>query len=336
MKPNTVIATVAMLVMIATQALADAPMLLNYQGRLTDPSGSPKNGTFSVQFCVYDALSGGNQVPPGTPWCETQSVLVTNGVFNVLLGSVTALPVDLFTGGPSDASGPLRFLQVAVDGETLTPRQRIVSAAYAINAKDDGDWTTADWGSGDVLFPSKLGTSVALGSRDSNNPMPTRISVLTSDIAFEAAIRKPTSPPNVAQAFHADLMKDTLNQGDVNQIALGFFANNDIGPPGGTDFRFYAAIQAVAENPNWSTHSAGIRFLTGDARTGSEAMRISGSGRIGIGTSTPRTTVDVANGDLYTSTAGNGVILKSPDGATCRRLGIDNAGSMTVTPIACP
>jgi len=46
---------------------------LNYQGRLTDPSGNPKNGTFMMQFAVYDAESGGNQLPSGTPWSETRT-----------------------------------------------------------------------------------------------------------------------------------------------------------------------------------------------------------------------------------------------------------------------
>lgn len=110
----------------------DVPMLLNYQGRLADPTGNPKDGTFSMQFAVYDAETLGNQLPSASPWNETQNVTVTNGVFNVLLGNVTALPTDLFAGGPSDASGPLRYLQVTVGGEVLAPRRRIASAAYAI------------------------------------------------------------------------------------------------------------------------------------------------------------------------------------------------------------
>ncbi|MBI1818051.1 MAG: hypothetical protein HYR72_23980 [Deltaproteobacteria bacterium] len=134
---------------LATCALpvaADVPNLLNYQGRLTDPAGAPKNGTFTMQFAVYDAESAGNQLPIGSAWAETQTVTVTNGVFNVLLGSVTALPANVFTGGPSDAAGPLRFLQVTVDGEALSPRRRIVSAAYAMSGGANGliYRTTAD------------------------------------------------------------------------------------------------------------------------------------------------------------------------------------------------
>jgi hypothetical protein len=118
---------------LAAPVKADAPMLLNFQGRLTDASGDPENGMFSMDFAVYDAVSGGNQLPTTTPWAETQNVTVTDGVFNVLLGSVTPLPSDLFQGGPSDSAGPLRFLQISVSGETLAPRRRIVSAAYAIH-----------------------------------------------------------------------------------------------------------------------------------------------------------------------------------------------------------
>lgn len=122
---------------------AQVPNLLNYQGRLSDSTGNPQNGAFTIQFAVYDAETGGNQLPSGTPWGETQSVTVTNGVFNVLLGSVTALPANLFNDGPSDASGPLRFLQVTVGGEVLSPRRRIASAAYAIQPSTSNTAGTA-------------------------------------------------------------------------------------------------------------------------------------------------------------------------------------------------
>jgi len=146
----------------AAPALADTPNLLNYQGRLTDPSGNPSNGTFSMTFAVYDADSGGNPLPAGTPWSETQNVTVSNGVFNVLLGSVTALPTTLFQGGfgPSDSSGPLRFLQVVVNGEELSPRKRMASVAYSLPRQGTARVTTTGFSIPDrivlpVRFPSE-------------------------------------------------------------------------------------------------------------------------------------------------------------------------------------
>lgn len=111
----------------------DVPMLLNYQGQLKDSSGNPENGTFSMTFKFFDAATGGNQLPTPSPWTETQSVSVSDGDFNVLLGAVADLPAVLFDGGPTDSVGPLRFLEVAVDGEVLAPRRRVGSSAYAIS-----------------------------------------------------------------------------------------------------------------------------------------------------------------------------------------------------------
>ena len=107
----------------ALDALAQAPQLLNYQGRLTDANGAPRNGSFPMSFAILGGTSS---------WSEAQTVSVANGFFSVLLGSVTPFPADLFTSGQTDAYGPVRFLEVTVAGETLSPNIRIVSAAWAI------------------------------------------------------------------------------------------------------------------------------------------------------------------------------------------------------------
>ena len=107
----------------ALDALAQAPQLLNYQGRLTDANGAPRNGSFPMSFAILGGTSS---------WSEAQTVNVANGFFSVLLGSVTPFPADLFTSGQTDAFGPLRYLRVSVNGETLSPDIRIVSVAWAI------------------------------------------------------------------------------------------------------------------------------------------------------------------------------------------------------------
>lgn len=58
--------------------------------------------------------------------------------------------------------------------------------------------------------------------------------------------------------------------------------------------------------------------------------------RVGIGTTAPKTKLDVTGGDILVATAGAGVILKSPNGAVCRRLSIDNAGAIVLAAVTCP
>ncbi len=100
-----------------------APSLLNYQG-LLNQNGNPANGTFNIQFAIWDSPSGGSML-----YSETQSVTVTDGVFDVLIGSVNPLPEDLFTGNGQ------RYLGVKVGNDAeMTPRFRLVSVAYALSA----------------------------------------------------------------------------------------------------------------------------------------------------------------------------------------------------------
>jgi hypothetical protein len=76
-------------------------------------------------------------------YSETQSVAVGNGVFNVLIGSVTPIPLDLFD------SGTERFLEVTVNGTVLTPRRKFGSVPYAFTSRGGtGDITAVNAGSG--------------------------------------------------------------------------------------------------------------------------------------------------------------------------------------------
>ncbi|RME24783.1 MAG: hypothetical protein D6800_08325 [Candidatus Zixiibacteriota bacterium] len=107
---------------------ASVPELINYQGELLDAGGQPVNGVKNITFTIYDdAVSGTAQ------WTETQSVTVSGGRFNVLLGSVNPVSASVF-------SGPDRFLGVRVEGDPeMTPRSRVGSVAYALSAGAVGD-----------------------------------------------------------------------------------------------------------------------------------------------------------------------------------------------------
>jgi hypothetical protein len=56
---------------------------------------------------------------------------------------------------------------------------------------------------------------------------------------------------------------------------------------------------------------------------------------VGIGTSAPRSRLDVRSGNIYIGSPGQGLILRSPNASVCGLLTINNAGVMVNTPIAC-
>lgn len=106
---------------------------INYQGKLTNVAGSAvTDGNYSIEFKLYAASSGGSAL-----WTETQTVAVTNGLFSIMLGSVTLL--DAF-----DFNRPLYLtLNVEGDGE-MTPRKVLGSVPNSFNAeKFDGLATTS-------------------------------------------------------------------------------------------------------------------------------------------------------------------------------------------------
>jgi len=98
----------------------DAPSAYsNYipiQGRLTDASGNPLNGTYSVTFRLYDVYEG------GTALCtDTKSIQVTNGLFS-----------HYFQGCTAALDGRQLYLGVQVESDAeMTPRQYIDNVPYA-------------------------------------------------------------------------------------------------------------------------------------------------------------------------------------------------------------
>ena len=93
----------------------------------------------------------------------------------------------------------------------------------------------------------------------------------------------------------------------------------------------------VGANPGANSYPANIRFETTNSNeiTRTERMRISEGGNIGIGTTDPKSKLQVENGDVYISDLASGVIMKSPNGS-CWRMTVSNSGVPVFTAISCP
>src|SRR5436190_17851484 len=96
-----------------------------YQGRLTD-GGMPANGNYDLQFALFDATDGSNQIGPTK---IVSSVSLSGGVFTVTLDF-----------GGNSFTGANRFLEIsarpsgAAAFTLMTPRQPITSTPYAVRS----------------------------------------------------------------------------------------------------------------------------------------------------------------------------------------------------------
>ena len=137
---NSILLLLSALLFVLPAFAAGAPQALNYQGVLRDADGDPRDGTFDMRFRFFDADSLGNEIFIDEHLdAGTGAVVVTGGLFNVPLGAGNALD----GAGPGvfnsigDVFGQVEgvWLEIEIDGETLSPRVIVLSAAYALNTR---------------------------------------------------------------------------------------------------------------------------------------------------------------------------------------------------------
>ena len=133
------------------QATAGVPALINFQGRLMNSSSVLLGGSgtdYCFKFSIYDATTAGSKIwPSGAPTPDT--LVVREGVFDASIGNADTLNLA-FTDDQafidvavSAKSGTCDVGETGESYETLTPRQQIVSSAFAINSKTVGGFTPA-------------------------------------------------------------------------------------------------------------------------------------------------------------------------------------------------
>jgi len=112
-------------VVLSAGAVFGQTTSFTYQGRLTD-GGTPANGNYDLQFALFDAADGSNQIGPTK---IVSSVSISGGVFTVTLDF-----------GGNSFTGANRFLEIsarpsgAASFILLTPRQPITSTPYAVRS----------------------------------------------------------------------------------------------------------------------------------------------------------------------------------------------------------
>ncbi|MEO0099960.1 MAG: hypothetical protein ABIL04_03085 [candidate division WOR-3 bacterium] len=190
------------------------PLLLNYQGKLTDNIGNPvRDSSYSVTFRLFNVPSGGSPF-----WNETQTIQTRAGLFHTLLGSVnpiTSLPLD----------GNL-YLEMQVNpNPPMTPRVRIVSAAYSYLARraDSANYAQSAPLTRPITPPianNEIADNAVTTGKILNG------TILMEDLSFTPAVR-PLTPPLTSD----EISDNAINSAKILDLSItgSDIANNTIG-----------------------------------------------------------------------------------------------------------
>lgn len=112
-----------------TNVITSVPRAMSFQGILKDSGGDPvADSVYDVTFRIYDAESGGT-----SEWSEVLPCTTSAGYFTALFDNVN-IPFD------EDY-----WVELEVDGEILTPRQKITMVGYSARS-DTSDYAVAGGG----------------------------------------------------------------------------------------------------------------------------------------------------------------------------------------------
>ena len=266
--------------------LSQVPQTISYQGVLTDATGTNvTDGNYSIIFTLYDALTGGTNL-----WTETQTVTVSGGLFNVILGSVNPINLEF---------DKQYWLGISIEGgDELTPRTELTSSAYSLNTKNIPDnIVTAEKVANGNLVRSinslKDNVTLAAGSNVNISESGNTITISASGggsggISSLDGVSNDGGNIDLVAGSNITITPDDANN-KITIAASGGSSGDNLGN--------HTATQNIKLNGHW---------LSGDG--GNEGVYIKSDGKVGIGSNNPLVSFDV-NGTTRATTirAGNPV-----------------------------
>ena len=131
-----------LLVTTVSLLVGGVPQNLSYQGFIKASDGTLlPDGSYTVTFRIYEEVTGGVSL-----WSEEHEIYLKSGMVSATLGESTSFTF----------STKMNYLEIQVNGDVMTPRQKMTSVTYAFHAESAQKIATD---STTYTFPMEDGTS---------------------------------------------------------------------------------------------------------------------------------------------------------------------------------
>jgi len=159
MKVKTILISSVLVVLLSAVGRAQTTAF-NFQGRLNDGT-SPANGRYDLQFKLFDAITGGNQIAV----LDRTDLQLINGVFSTTLNF-----------GAASFNGGNRFIEISVrpNGSpnayvVLGARQQILSVPYSVRAVNATNADNATFAQDAVNAINSTNATIATTAQNSSS-----------------------------------------------------------------------------------------------------------------------------------------------------------------------
>ena len=299
--------------LVAQAQNALPPGQISYQGFLTDANGfplatnAPRNVT--IYFRIYNASSGATNT--GVLWGEQQVVTVDRGYFTVLLGSGSSIGgvantndlTSLFNA-PDASSRYVGMTVVDLSPAEIVPRLRLLAAPYSLLSAQAVNAANLVNASG-ISLVSGSGTNVTVNGAlnattvNGNGGGLTALngSQITSGTVADARLSGNVALQGVNNTFVGTQTFQGVSGANPAYLRV-FHPATSTFEVLGVDYNH--ALSSFSANGDFViTSQQGANKILLQPYTGVQGITIDTSGKVGIGTSSPGSLLDV-NGDMQT------------------------------------
>lgn len=323
-----IIATV--LTFVFLNSLSAQSTAFTYQGSLAT-AGAPASGNHNMRFTLKDAPVGGATIGSSL---NLNAVPVTNGIFTVELDF-----------GALAFSGANRWLEIVVNGVTLSPRQKVSAVPYSLSTRGmdiDGQGNATFGGgvvasalqTGSVFFRDlpnlnssqfsirHLGTNQSLNFRNAWDGIDIMALTKQGDLGVG------TTTPEARLHIRAGAAVGAATQGESNVVIEDsgtHYLQMKAPTAAATGILFGSPSNSADGGIIYSNNSKSLGFRNNGNQT---RMFIESAGRVSIGTVAPQGGLSVTNSGAVTNFTVPGVHLGRLPGA--------NSADSVVSIVAAP